>query len=74
MSKRETFLLSIFAALLGWQCLTFNWGIYLCATADRPGDVHPCPNLGDRYQRFVESSTAAVLGLLAGGVVAKKSE
>ena len=74
MSKRETVLLSIFAGLLAWQCGTFTYGIHLCATAEHAQDVHPCPNLGDRYQRFVESSTAAVLGLLAGGVVAKKSE
>ena len=74
MSKRETVLLSIFAGLLTWQCATFTYGIHLCATAEHAQDVHPCPNLGDRYQRFVESSTAAVLGLLAGGAVAKKSE
>ena len=74
MSKREKVLLSIFAGLLAWQCGTFTYGIHLCASAERSQDIHPCPNLGDRYQRFVESSTAAVLGLLAGGVVAKKSE
>ena len=73
MSKRETVLLGIFGALLAWQCATFTYGIHLCASTKRSPDVHPCPNLGDRYQRFVESSTAAVLGLLAGSAVQKGS-
>lgn len=74
MSKREAVLLGIFGALLAWQCGTFTYGIHLCASAARNGnsDIHPCPNLGDRYQRFVESSTAAVLGLLAGSSITRQ--
>ena len=71
MSKREGILLGIFGALLAWQCATFSYGIHLCAINERR-DYHPCPKLGERYQRFVESSTAAVLGLLAGSAMPSK--
>ena len=74
MSKREGILLGIFGALLAWQCATFTYGIHLCASSERGQGVHPCPNLGDRYQRFVESSTAAVLGLLAGSAMPVKRQ
>ena len=72
MSKREGILLGIFGALLAWQCATFTYGIHLCASSELAKDIHPCPKLGDRYQRFVESSTAAVLGLLAGSAMPVK--
>ena len=72
MKHREAVLLGFFGALLAWQCATFTYGIHLCVTEVRRGDLHPCPDLGTRYQRFVETSTSAVLGLLAGGAMQQK--
>lgn len=72
MSKRETFLLWTLAGLLSWQALVFTYGVHLCAGSDNVSEV--CPKLGDRFDSFVNTSLGAVLGLLAGGAVAKKSE
>lgn len=63
--NREKFLLWLLAALLGWQAGIFTFGTYKCTTVEAPQEV--CPNLGDRFETFVNSSIAAVLGLIAGG-------
>ena len=59
MNPRERFLLYVFAGLLTWQAGIFTYASILC-TPDT------CPNIGDRYETFVNTSLGAVLGLLAG--------
>ena len=72
MIRRETFLLWLLAGLLTWQAGVFTYGVHLCAGSERVSEV--CPKLGDRFDSFVNTSLGAVLGLLAGSAVAKKSE
>ena len=71
MSKRETFLLWLLSALLGWQCLMFTYGTYLCSQVKHSEIKNVCPDLGSRYDSFVQTSLGAVLGLLAGSAIAK---
>ena len=74
MTKREAFLLWVFAGLLTWQAGVFSYGVHLCSrvSADQVSDV--CPQLGDRFDGFVNTSLGAVLGLLAGGALPRKKE
>lgn len=69
MAKRETFLLWLLAGLLAWQAAIFSYGTVMCARADQPREV--CPQLGDRFDAFVNTSLGAVLGLLAGYTASK---
>ena len=75
MNKREAFLLWVFAGLLTWQAGLFTYGTVMCANVKAPNTVRDvCPDLAENYSKFVQTSLGAVLGLLAGGAVAKKSE
>ena len=70
MNKRETFLLWLLAALLTWQAAIFSYGVYLCAQVRPTADVTTvCPDLGNRFDSFVNTSLGAVLGLLAGSAI-----
>ncbi len=69
MGKREAFLLWVLAGLLTWQAGIFSYGTVMCTRAKEPAEV--CPELGDRFDGFVNTSLGAVLGLLAGSVVNK---
>ncbi|BAQ94390.1 hypothetical protein [uncultured phage_MedDCM-OCT-S31-C1] len=70
MSKREQFLLWIFAGLLTWQAGMFSYGVHLCSKVSPMQDVTKvCPQLGQRYDNFVQTTLGAVLGLLAGGAI-----
>lgn len=64
--KREHFLLWMLAGLLTWQAAIFSYGTVMCTRAKEPQTV--CPELGDRFDGFVNTSLGAVLGLLAGSV------
>ena len=68
MTRRERFLLWMLAGLLIWQAGIFTYGTVMCARAgtDR---AQVCPELGDRFDGFVNTTLGAVLGLLAGSVV-----
>ena len=71
MSRRERFLLCVFAALLTWQAGVFTYGVHLCAQVEAEDVRHVCPDLGDRFDTFVNTSLGAVLGLLAGSLGSK---
>ena len=71
MSKRETFLLWMLSGLLLWQCLMFTYGTYLCSQVKNADVKSVCPELGQRYDSFVQTSLGAVLGLLAGSAISK---
>ena len=62
--SRDRFLLWMLAGLLSWQAGIFSYGTVMCSRADQPREV--CPQLGDRFDGFVNTSLGAVLGLLAG--------
>ena len=62
--KRERFLLWLLAGLLTWQAALFSFGTVMCTRAKEPQTM--CPELGDRFDGFVNTSLGAVLGLLAG--------
>ena len=65
--NRERFLLFILAGLLGWQAAIFTFGVVLCSRVQPHRDIATvCPQLGDRYDKFVQTTLGAVLGLLAG--------
>jgi hypothetical protein len=68
--KRETFLLWMLAGLLTWQAAIFSYGTVMCTRAMEPKEV--CPELGDRFDGFVNTSLGAVLGLLAGSVATRQ--
>ena len=70
MSKRETFLLWMLAGLLTWQAALFSYGTVMCTRAKEPQTM--CPELGDRFDGFVNTSLGAVLGLLAGSVATRQ--
>ena len=65
--NRERFLFYVFGGLLTWQAGMFTYGTILCFKNPNPVDV--CPNLGERYETFVSTSTAALMGLLGGAAV-----
>ena len=71
MSRRERFLLYLLAGLLSWQAAVFTYGVHLCAQVEAEDVRHVCPDLGDRFDTFVNTSLGAVLGLLAGSVASK---
>ena len=58
----------IFAGLLAYQGTMFGFALVACSK--RPNPELTCPQLGGRWDKFLETSTAAVLGLIAGSAVA----
>ena len=70
--NRERFLLWLLAGLLSWQAGVFTYGVTLCARVSAEEVGHVCPDLGDRFDTFVNTSLGAVLGLLAGSVASSK--
>lgn len=72
MSKREQFLLWTLASLLSWQAGLFTYGIHICAQLSHDTHHPVCPQIGDRFESFMNTSLGAVLGLLAGGVVSRQ--
>jgi hypothetical protein len=64
MTERERFLLYVFAGLLSWQAGLFTYAAFMCTP-------ETCPQIGDRYETFVNTSLGAVLGLLAGSNLKK---
>ena len=69
MTRRERFLLWMLAGLLTWQAAIFSYGTVMCTRAKDPQAM--CPQLGDRFDGFVNTSLGAVLGLLAGAVASR---
>lgn len=67
MNKRERFLLYLLAGVLAWQAGMFTYGAYICANSQ--GGLQSCPELGQRYDGFVQATLGAVLGLLAGSSI-----
>lgn len=71
--NRERYLLWILGGLLFWQAAIFTYGTHSCIRlGEKKIDkeigsiVNVCPDLGNRYEKFVNVSLSAVLGLLAG--------
>ena len=64
MNQRERFLLYVFAGLLTWQAGIFTYATVNCTPEE-------CPQLGARYENFVNTTLGAVLGLLAGSNLKK---
>ena len=62
--NRERFLFLIFAGLLTYQATLFGFALVKCSTVENPQAT--CPEIGSRWDKFMETSTAAVLGLIAG--------
>lgn len=69
--NRERFLFMIFAGLLAYQGTLFGFALISCSK--RPNPQVTCPEIGERWDKFLETSTAAVLGLIAGSAVASAS-
>jgi hypothetical protein len=65
--NRERFLFYVFGGLLTWQAGMFTYGAVRCFNHSDPPTL--CPHLGDRYETFVSTSTAALMGLLGGAAV-----
>lgn len=72
MSKREAFLLWVLAGLLSWQAGVFTYGLHLCAQLSHDTQHPVCPQIGDRFESFMQTSLGAVLGLLAGSAIQQK--
>lgn len=70
--KREHFLLWMLAGLLTWQAAIFSYGIHVCATLSHDTNHPVCPQIGDRFESFMQTSLGAVLGLLAGSVATRQ--
>ena len=67
--NREKFLLFILAGLLFWQSALFTFGLLMCSRVQPINKITDiCPDIGRRYDHYVQSTLAAVLGLLAGSV------
>jgi hypothetical protein len=65
--NRERFLLYLLAGLLGWQATIFSFGVVLCSRVTPLAEISTvCPELGNRFDKFVQTTLGAVLGLLAG--------
>ena len=65
--NREKFLLWMLAGLLTWQAAIFSFGVVLCSRVSPQADVTVvCPEIGSRFDKFVQTTLGAVLGLLAG--------
>ena len=67
--NREKFLLWVLAGLLFWQSALFTFGLLMCSRVQPINKITDiCPDIGRRYDHYVQSTLAAVLGLLAGSV------
>jgi hypothetical protein len=65
--NREKFLLYMLAGLLAWQAAIFSFGVVLCSRVTPQTNVTlVCPEIGSRFDKFVQTTLGAVLGLLAG--------
>ena len=65
--NREKFLLWTLAGLLAWQAAIFSYGVVLCSRVSPQTDISVvCPGIGGRFDKFVQTTLGAVLGLLAG--------
>ena len=65
--NREKFLLFLLAGLLSWQAGIFTFGVVLCSRVTPQENISDvCPELGSRFDKFVQTTLGAVLGLLAG--------
>ena len=70
MGKREQFLLWLLAGLLTWQAGMFTYGTHICSKVSPVQDLKTvCPDLGQRYESFVQTTLGAILGLLAGSQI-----
>ena len=65
--NRERFLLWLLAGLLTWQAAIFTLGVVMCSRIAPSRDISlVCPEIGNRFDKFVQTTLGAVLGLLAG--------
>ena len=72
--NREKFLLWLLAGLLGWQAALFTFGTVMCTRVKAPLTVRDtCPDLGNNYSKFVQTTLGAVLGLLAGSATQRRA-
>ena len=72
--NREKFLLYMLAGLLAWQAAIFSYGVVLCSRVVPQTDVGVvCPEIGSRFDKFVQTTLGAVLGLLAGAAAISSS-
>ena len=74
MNGRERFLLWVFAGLLSWQAALLTVAAVGCSKMSAQQIQLACSRLGDRYEMFVNASLGAVLGLLAGQAVNRRSD
>ena len=72
MNRRESFLLWLLAGLLLWQAGTFTYGMHVCAQLSHDTHHPVCPQIGDRFESFMQTSLGAVLGLLAGAAATQR--
>jgi len=55
------------AGLLSWQAGIFTYGVVLCSRVTPQTNItRVCPEIGSRFDKFVQTTLGAVLGLLAG--------
>ena len=71
MNKREQFLLWTLASLLTWQAAIFSYGVHSCVSIGKEAMNDVCPQLGDRFDTYVNTSLGAILGFLAGSLSSK---
>ena len=72
--NREKFLLLMLAGLLAWQAAIFSYGVVLCSRVTPQTNIGViCPDLGSRFDKFVQTTLGAVLGLLAGAAAISSS-
>lgn len=65
--NRERFLLCLLTAMLSWQAAIFTYGVVVCSKITPTTNIKSvCPDLGDRFDSFTQTTLGAVLGLLAG--------
>lgn len=63
----QRFLYYLLAGLLAWQAAIFSFGVWSCSKVSPITELKTvCPDLGDRYEIFVNSSLGAILGLIGG--------
>ena len=62
------------AGLLSWQAGIFTYGVVLCSRVTPQTDItRVCPEIGSRFDKFVQTTLGAVLGLLAGAAAISSS-